>query len=147
MWQINQSMFTGEIGIAAQVLVAVALAIHVRSSATKMYELERNRRAICYIFNLFKYSANKFIEANTHIHEPSTRQKIFIKWLEAFVYCLFSAYFWVFSVALLAFFVVSESKGFNTSLLVLFIFTLMIVANMYHVAAQKVRVEIERLNA
>jgi len=81
MLQAIQNMFTEEIGVIAQALVCIVLAIHVFSRATKICELERNRRVIRAIINFFKLVSKKFIEANTHIRKPSNQRKIIALWL------------------------------------------------------------------
>lgn len=147
MSEVIVSLLTTEMGFIIQVLITIAIGTKVFSMMASACLKEENRRAVLSLINGLKALANKFNSANQHVNEPSLRRRKAGKWIEAGTYCLFSAYFWVVAIAMLTLFAVSEMTGLKGTLAMLFTVALMLVANMYHVAAQKIKVELDSIDA
>lgn len=137
MFEIVNTLLSSNASLILKSLVIFMFTVFVFSYTTKQLEENRNKKALRNLYTLLITLLRKFEEANTHVNEISLLRRKISYWLSIIIYCLFSATFWIYSIAVGLILASSNVTGYKGILAVLFVGFLFVVANMYHVAAQK----------
>lgn len=121
---------------------AMVLTVGAFSYISEKLFQEHNRRAIRNISGFIKRCFDELIKANrVDDQEPSPRNLKLIKWFEIGLYCLFSAWFYLYGITVLALIYMSQTDNLKLTLATLFVAVLIILANMYRVMARRARHE------
>ena len=108
---------------------------------------DHNQRAIHNIIIFIKKIFGEFVKANrVDGQEPSPKAQRVMKWFEIGIYCLFSAWFYLYGFLILALVYLSQQDNVKLTLATLFVVGLISLGNMYRVFARRARLEILALS-